>query len=304
MSSFNSWLNAIRLRTLPLAMAGIFMGGFLSFFFNVINYQITGLALLTAVLLQILSNLANDYGDYSKGTDNNERVGPVRMTQSGYISAKAMKRAVILTSFLALISGVLLIYFGIANILSLQSGILLITGLMAIAASIKYTVGKNAFGYHGLGDLAVFIFFGLAGVAGSFYLNAHLLFADIFLLSISIGFLSVAVLNLNNMRDVINDEKSGKITLVVRMGEKKSKIYHFLLISLAFILAIIFTLLHFESWFQFLFLLILPLFISDLQFIIKNREPSALDPYLKKQSINTFIFTLLFGAGLIISSYA
>jgi 1,4-dihydroxy-2-naphthoate octaprenyltransferase len=159
MSSFKSWLNAIRPRTLPLAMAGILMGAFLSYFFNSINYRLSALALLTAVLLQILSNLANDYGDYSKGTDNNERVGPLRMTQSGFISAKAMKQAVIFTSLLALLFGLLLIFFGMARLLSWQSGILLITGLMAIAASIKYTVGRNAFGYHGLGDLAVFIFF-------------------------------------------------------------------------------------------------------------------------------------------------
>lgn len=297
-------MNAIRLRTLPLAMAGILMGAFLSYFFLAINYGLTALALVTAVLLQILSNLANDYGDYSKGTDNDKRVGPLRMTQSGFISSKAMKRAVIVTSLLALVSGILLIYFGMTNLLSLPSGILLITGLLAIAASIKYTVGKNAFGYHGLGDLAVFVFFGLAGVAGSFYLNTHVLFTDVILPSATIGFLSVAVLNLNNMRDVKNDENSGKITLVVRLGEKKAKLYHFLLITFAFLLAIIFTMLHFKSWFQFLFLLILPFYVSDLKFIMNNSFPVALDPYLKKQSINTFIFTILFGAGLILSHYA
>ena len=304
MSRLHSWLKAIRLRTLPLAMAGILMGAFLSYFFYTVNYGLTGLALLTAVLLQILSNLANDYGDYSKGTDNAYRVGPVRMTQSGIISAQAMKKAIILVSFLALISGLILIYLGSVNFFSLQSVLLLLTGLLAIAASIKYTVGKNAYGYNGFGDLAVFIFFGLAGVAGSFYLNTHALIADILLPTSGIGFMSVAVLNLNNMRDVINDSSSGKITLAVKLGEKNSKIYHFLLISLSFIFAIVFTLLHFKSWFQFLFLLILPLFIGDLRTIFRNSVPAQLDPLLKKQSINTFIFTLLFGAGLILSTYA
>ena len=171
MEQLRSWWVALRIRTLPLAISGILMGVFLSMFYYPINYLVSLLAFITAILLQILSNLANDYGDFSKGTDNENRVGPERMTQSGRISPNGMKNAVIIVSVVSLFSGIILIYSATSEVLSTPSLLFYFTGLLAIAAAIKYTVGKNAFGYSGLGDVIVFIFFGIIAVAGTFYLN-------------------------------------------------------------------------------------------------------------------------------------
>lgn len=300
MEKLHSWFVALRIRTLPLAISGVLMGIFLSEFYSFVDYTVSILAVITSVLLQILSNLANDYGDFIKGTDNESRIGPERMTQSGRISASGMKKAIIITAFLSLLSGMFLIKYGLKDILSISSLSFLFIGLLAIAAAIKYTVGKKAFGYSGLGDLFVFIFFGLVSVIGTYYLNTKQINAYIFMPAAAIGLLSVAVLNLNNMRDILNDKNSGKITIAVRLGMKRAKIYHFVIIALAFILALLFTILQFESYLQFLFLLTLQLFIKDLSRIKKIKDAKDLDPFLRKQSINTFLFTLIFGLGLIV----
>lgn len=300
MEQVRSWFVALRIRTLPLAISGILMGGMLSKFYYSINYLVIFLAFITAILLQILSNLANDYGDFTKGADNANRLGPDRMTQSGRISPKGMKNAVIIASVLSLISGIILIYSASAEVISISSLLFLFAGLLAISAAIKYTVGKNAFGYSGLGDLFVFIFFGIIAVAGTFYLNTSQFIVYILLPATSIGLLTVAVLNLNNMRDIVNDKNSGKITLAVKLGMKGAKIYHALLIIIAFVVALLFTLLQFESYYQLLFLVTLPLFLRDLLLILENKNARDLDPFLKKQSINTFIFTLIFGIGLML----
>ena len=295
-----SWFAALRIRTLPLAISGILMGVFLSEFYYSIDYLVSSLAFITALLLQILSNLANDYGDFSKGTDNENRVGPARMTQSGRISPYGMKNAVIIVSVVSLISGIILIYTAISDVLSIPSLLFFLAGLLAISAAIKYTVGRNAFGYSGMGDIIVFIFFGIIAVAGTFYLNSKQLMPLILLPAASIGLLTVGVLNLNNMRDIVNDKNSGKNTLAVRLGMKGTKIYHSVLIIIAFVLALLFTALQFESYFQMLFLITLPLFLRDLFRIIKNKDTKELDPFLKRQSLNTFVFTLIFGIGLIL----
>jgi len=255
-------------------------------------------AVITTLFLQILSNLANDYGDASKGTDNDQRIGPERTVQSGKISAQSMKAAIIVFSFLSLISGLILIWQSQINfILAL---LFLTLGLLAIAAAIKYTVGKKAYGYSGLGDLFVFLFFGLLAVLGSFYLNASFLSWDVILPAITIGLLSTAVLNLNNMRDLENDKDSGKNTMVVRMGIKNAKLYHTIIINVAFFSLMYFTIINDMAWHVHLVFLLYPLFLMDLKKIDKETDLRKLDPFLKKTALKTLLLVLVFGSLVLI----
>ncbi len=300
MSRVKIWIKAFRLRTLPLAMSSIILGGFISAFDGRFSWLITLLAVSTTLLLQILSNLANDYGDYKTGTDNKDRIGPERSVQSGQITAFQMKVAVYLFIFLSFISGSALIYFGTEGIPMSNFYIFFGLGILAILAAVNYTVGKNPYGYKGFGDIFVLIFFGFIGVCGTYYLNTHMLNWTVLLAAFSVGLMSMAVLNLNNMRDIENDQKSGKITLVVKMGSKMSMIYHHIIIIIAIVAATIFVLLNFQSYFQFFFIITLPLFIKDLYEIKKIEDKAKLDPYLKKQAINTLLYSVAFGAGLLI----
>lgn len=300
MNMFKSWIHAFRLRTLPLALSSIILGGFLSASDQKFSLLITLLAVITTTLLQILSNLANDYGDYKAGTDNKNRVGPERTMQSGKITTFKMKVAIYLFVLLSIISGSALIYFGTEGIPLTNFFIFFGLGILAIAAAINYTIGKNPYGYKGYGDLFVLIFFGLVGVLGTYFLNTHQFKWEILLPAFSVGMLSMAVLNLNNMRDIENDEKSGKITLVVKLGAKNSKFYHGILIWSSIALAVTFMVLNFQTWYQFIFLITLPLFIKDLIKILDNENPADLDPFLKKQAIHTLLFSITFGLGLIL----
>ncbi len=300
MTKIKYWIQAFRLRTLPLAISSIIVGGFLAFFDGRFSFLVTFLAIITTTLLQILSNLANDYGDYKSGADNNNRIGPERTLQGGKISPSAMITGIIITSILSLFFGVWLIYVGTKS-LSFSFGIIFfIIGLCAMAAAIKYTVGKKAYGYFGLGDFFVFIFFGLAGILGTYFLNTHFLRIEILLPAISIGFLSTGVLNLNNMRDWENDKITGKKTIVVKFGIKAAKYYHTLLILGAILSAVIFILLNYISPFQFLFLITFPILFYDLNKVLKNTEPEKLDPFLKRLALTTLLFSITFGIGLVI----
>lgn len=296
MSNARAWLVSLRLRTLPLALSCVGMGCFLAAGFRVFHLQTCLLTLLTAVLLQILSNLANDYGDYKTGADNEERIGPQRALQSGAISISAMRNAIIFTSILTLISGCNLLYTATNG---LQIFFLFLTiGLLCIAAAIKYTMGKNPYGYSGFGDIAVFIFFGIVAVGGTFYLHAHYFQFDILLPASALGFLSAGVLNLNNMRDIENDKKAGKRTLVVRIGLANAKIYHFSLIIAALSCLIIFSLMHMESVLQLIYLGVTPLFMIHL-ISVMDKKSEQLDSSLKQLAIFTLILVLSFGVNTI-----
>lgn len=275
------------------------MGSFLAIHDGVYNWWIIALSILTTLLLQILSNLANDYGDSQKGTDNINRLGPDRAVQSGEISAKDMKKGIFLFVMLSLLSGLSLLYISFPNDF-LKAGAFLILGVGAILSAIKYTIGKGAYGYSGFGDLFVFLFFGLAGVIGTYYLNTKQIEWDILLPAIVLGFLSMGVLNLNNMRDIDNDILSGKHTLASRLGLKKAKIYHMVLILGAFMLSIIFIVLNYSSVFNFLFVIAIIPMLNDLIGISKQDEQALLDPYLKRLALGTFVFTLLFGFGMLL----
>ncbi|HAQ21359.1 MAG TPA: 1,4-dihydroxy-2-naphthoate octaprenyltransferase [Prolixibacteraceae bacterium] len=298
MASLKSWIKAARLRTLPLAMSGILMGAALSFFDGGFNPNVTVLAIVTALFIQIFSNFANDFGDSQKGTDNQHRVGPKRTVQSGEISPIQMKTGMVVLIILSLVSGIWLVAEGTKGLDLTVFLIFLALGILALIAAFRYTAGSNPYGYAGFGDLAVFLFFGILPVAGTYFLNTHEITPELFLPAISIGFFSTGVLNLNNMRDIENDRNSGKNTVVVRLGSANSKIYHSALILIGILAAVIFTTLNSKSTFQWLFLLSFPLFIGDLIQINKVAKPQNFDPFLKKLSLATLLFTLLFGLGI------
>lgn len=288
-----SWVKAFRLRTLPLALSSIFMGIIISDIHLALNWNVGLMAIITTLFLQILSNLANDYGDGMKGTDNTNRLGPVRAIQSGDISPKQMKWAIVVFSILSLISGIYLII--LSNISWIEFVVFLILGIAAILSAIYYTIGKRAYGYYGLGDLFVFIFFGLVAVIGTFYLNAAYLSLDIIFPAISIGLFSTAVLNLNNIRDIKNDKKSGKNSLAVKLGVNKAKLYQTLLINMAFFSMLYFVILTNLSWQVYFSFLMYPLFLLDLNKIDKIQQLQKLDPYLKRTALKTFLFVIVFG---------
>jgi len=295
-----SYIQAARLRTLPLSVSGIIVGSFIAASKGLFNWKICVLALLTTIGFQIISNFANDYGDGVKGTDNDDRVGPKRAIQSGKITPKQMLTAIIASSIITFLIAIFLIYvaFGKDDFFNLI--IFFCLGIASIAAAIKYTVGKKAYGYSGLGDLFVFLFFGLVSVIGSYYLYSKQLSITLMLPAFSIGFLSIGVLNLNNMRDRASDVKSGKKTMVVKMGSESAKYYHYYLLVTAFLFAILYTIVHYNSPYQLLFLVTFLPIIKHFNVVAKNRSPKLLDPELKKLAITTFLFSLLFGIGLII----
>lgn len=300
MNVFLLWIKAFRLRTLPLALSSAILGSFLALAFGQFSWIVFILASFTTLFLQILSNLANDYGDYVHGIDNENRIGPERVTQLGLISKKMMKFMIIIFVFLSLISGSALILIGLRGVPVKNIIVLFLLGFSAIFAAINYTVGKKPYGYVGLGDLFVFIYFGIVGVAGTFYLHTHFLNPWVLLPASAIGLLSSGVLNLNNMRDIANDSITGKRTLVVCIGSKAAKYYHTALISLSFIFSVIYAIKYFTSIYQFIFILTSPLFFMNIMVVIQNTEPSKLNNELKKLAFSTFIFSITFGIGLII----
>ena len=300
MGKFNSWVNAARLRTLPLSISGILVGTVLAAAQGYFNIAVFSLALGTTLGFQILSNFANDYGDGMKGTDNENRVGPARALQSGLISPKGMKQGIVATAAATLFLAILLIYTAFGSENFYFAILFFILGLAAITAAIKYTVGSSAYGYRGLGDLFVFIFFGLVAVYGSYFLYTQQLNWTILLPACSIGFLSAGVLNLNNMRDRLSDESAGKNTLVVKMGDKKAKNYHYALIIGAILCLIVFSVLTAGDLNDFIYVLgFIPLLLH-LKRVVLNEDPTLLDPELKILALTTFFISVLFGLGILI----
>lgn len=300
-SKLAAWFHAFRLRTLPLAFSSIITGGGMALRNHpeVFSWLTFGLCLLTTLFLQVLSNLANDYGDSEKGTDNENRIGPARAVQAGLLSMKEIKTGIAINVLLCLASGIALLYYGFAGMELTWPLAFFALGLAAIAAAIKYTVGSNAYGYRGLGDVFVFIFFGLVGVTGSYILLGHSFDAAVLLPAAAIGAFSAAVLNLNNMRDANSDALSGKNTLVVKIGLTKAKQYHYALIIGAWLAVVLFSVLRFYSTFQFAYILTLPLFRKQIKEIRSITEPAQFDPLLKQTAIATFLFAMLFAAGYV-----
>ena len=307
-----SFIKAARLRTLPLSISGIIVGSILGdnfsathqYFgrcfgprpFAILDSPIFWLAILTTIGFQVLSNFANDYGDFVKGSDKN-RTGEARMVSSGKITPKQMKMAMIITTIITLIIALLLIYVSFGKDNFGYSILFFGLGIASITAAIKYTVGNSAYGYSGFGDVFVFLFFGLVSVVGSYFLYTKNVNFEIFLPAISIGLLSTAVLNLNNLRDREEDQKNNKNTLVVKLGTDKAKKYHYSLIIGALIIAIIYVFLNYESPYQLIFLVAFIPLIKNIKTVAENKIPSTLDSELKKVALSTFLFAILFGIG-------
>ena len=302
------WIQAARLRTLPLSVSGIIVGSMYALAYptdsvltptEVFNWRIFAYAILTTLGLQILSNFANDYGDGMKGTDNENRIGPKRAIQSGVISPQAMKRAIIITSVLTLFSAMLLIYYAFRYTNLSYSLFYLVLGILAIVSAFLYTVGDTAYGYRGFGDAFVFVFFGLVSTLGVNFLYSKQLDFDLFLPAIAIGFLSVGVLNLNNMRDEASDRKSNKNTIVVKIGAANAKKYHYFLIVSAMVLVVVFAVINGFTFDQYLFVLAYIPLTKHLITVYKNQELRALDPELKKLALSTFALSVLLAVCMI-----
>ncbi|WP_340198772.1 1,4-dihydroxy-2-naphthoate polyprenyltransferase [Ascidiimonas sp. W6] len=297
-SKTSAWISAARLRTLPLSVSGIIVGISLAISEGHFNSTIAMLCIATTISYQVLSNFANDYGDGVKGTDNKDRVGPVRALQSGVIGKDEMKRGIYVTVLISFLLTIILIYKAFGSDSLFLTLVFLLLGIVSVIAAIKYTVGGGAYGYRGLGDLFVFVFFGLVSVIGSYFLftkqwNWLTLFP-----AISIGMLSVGVLNLNNMRDRESDAKAGKITLVVRIGDEFAKYYHYYIIISAMFFSILYTIFTYNSSVNFLYFLSFVPLVLHLKRVYNTKNSKLLDPELKKLALSTFLFALLFALSI------
>ena len=294
MGNTKAWIQAARLRTLPLSLSGIIVGTALAAYKGHFDGTLFVLALLTTIGFQVISNFANDYGDGVKGTDNEDRIGPARALQSGTITRASLKNGIIISTILTLLIALALIYlaFGLENLPYII--LFFVLGLLSIWAAINYTIGSKAYGYRGMGDLFVFLFFGLLGVLGSMFLFTKSLDAVAILPAIAIGLLCVAVLNLNNLRDMVSDKKHGKITLVVKMGFDRGKIYHGFLIITALICFSVFIWLEGWSWKSSFFMLAFVPLLIHLRKVMQTQNPGHLDSELKKVALSTFLLAVLF----------
>jgi 1,4-dihydroxy-2-naphthoate octaprenyltransferase len=301
MATPKDWISAFRLRTLPLSLSGIIVGSLLALQNGFWKPAVFGLALSTTLLFQILSNLANDLGDTLKGADNADRVGPDRAVQSGAISIAAMKRAVAINAVLSFISAGFLIRIGTRDLSTASVYFYIGLAIACVLAAITYTIGKRAYGYHGFGDVFVFIFFGCVSVIGVYPLYSDELIFELIFPAITIGGLSSAVLNLNNMRDRINDTAVGKRTLVVNLGPEKAKVYHLTLLIVAMLSWITFLIFK-QHWLGFISCLPFILLIKHIAFVVRNNEPRAFDPELKKIALSTFFISVLYSISVLVTT--
>ncbi len=299
MMELKPWIAAARLRTLPLAFSSIILGSCLAAASGNYSFSILILCLLTTLCYQVLSNYANDYGDGIKGTDAN-RIGEARAVASGQITASQMKNAVRIFAALSFVFGTWLSIIATRDLhIAITFGFIGL-GLLAIYAAITYTVGKRAYGYYGLGDLSVLIFFGIVGVVGSYFLQAKELDWLVFLPAGSVGLLAMGVLNLNNMRDMETDKQHGKNTLASMMGLKGAKIYHGFLIIIAFDMAYIYNVFTDASGWANLYFLSIPFLAMNLISVSKAQTSEDFEPLLKRLALSTLFFALTFGFGQII----
>src|SRR5690554_4512451 len=278
MTKTKAWLLAARLRTLPLSFSGIIAGSAMAAQHEVFQWPIFILALLTTLGFQVLSNFANDYGDGVKGTDNEERIGPKRAMQSGLLTAKELKSGMAVTTLLTLTAAGALIYVAFGKENFAYTLLFVVFGIAAIVAAIKYTVGKSAYGYRALGDVFVFLFFGLLGVVGSYFLYTKNLTFFVVLPAITIGLLSVAVLNLNNMRDRLSDATSGKKTVAVLLGSAKSKTYHYWVLIVAYTSAFMYLYITEGGLFRFIPLLAFVPVLIHVKKVKQITAPKEFDP--------------------------
>jgi 1,4-dihydroxy-2-naphthoate polyprenyltransferase len=286
------WLAAARLRTLPLAFSGIILAAFLAKSKGVFSLPIFLLTISTTVLLQVLSNFANDYGDTQNGADLVDRVGPTRTVQSGAITPALMLKGIYFIGILALLSGLVLLYVAFGGFSNTYFAVFLAIGILAIIAAYTYTAGSKPYGYAGLGDVSVFIFFGLVGVLGTLFLFTKSFESIDLLPAMASGALATGVLNINNIRDIASDKKAGKITIPVRLGRSYAIFYHTFLILLSLLFMSTYIILKEGSYY---FLLAFPLFFLNIYQVFKSSNP---DPYLKTLALSSLFFSIVSGLSL------
>lgn len=288
--NWNEWMLAIRPRTLPAAAAGVVMGAALSWRDGYFRLDAVLVCLFTALLLQIGSNLANDVFDFERGTDTAERLGPTRVTQAGMLTPKQVKTGMAVVFALATLLGLYLAWLG--------GWVIIIMGLAAIISAIAYTGGPFPIGYHGLGDIFVFIFFGLASVAGTYYIQAGSVSPTVWWMTISPGLIITAILVVNNLRDIENDRKAGKHTLAVRLGEQGTKVQYLICMAIAYLVLIPAIGLNFIPWTTLLAWLSLPIAYQATQ-VVLTQKGRPLNVALAKTGQTALVFSLLFWVGLL-----
>ncbi len=294
-SKFKIWLQAARLRSLPLSLSGIIVGNGLSYGSDPFSLMILFLSLATTIAFQILSNFANDYGDGVKGTDNESRIGPARVLQQGLLTREELKRGIQICAVVSLLLAFALIYVAFGTSDLLFSLIFILLGIASVVAAIKYTVGTNAYGYRALGDLFVFLFFGGVSVLGSYFLQAQEFQINLILPATALGLLSVGVLNLNNMRDIHTDKEVNKITMAVLLGASLSKAYHAFLLIGAVLTCVFYVKMDTRPVYLFM-IAVLPMMIH-LRRVLGYTDPKEFDPELKRLALCTFLFSILFAIG-------
>ena len=294
---FKQWIKAARLRTLPLSVSGILVGSALAYKYDSFNALLFALLVVCTILLQILSNFANDLGDFQHGIDNENRVGPQRTLQSGGLAVAEMKRGIVIVASCAFVVGMLMLF--VAFGFDTNFWIFLALGIAAIVAALRYTMGKNPYGYRGLGDVMVLIFFGFSTVVGAFYIITQTLTTQAWLLGLAIGCFSMGVLNINNLRDVENDKISGKRTIIVKFGVSFGKVYH-IAICVTGIAIFVYSLCNIMSIISLVFIA-LPIFllVAHTLRVATCSNVKCLDPELKKLSLSTFALSVLFSIALL-----
>ena len=292
-------IKSLRLRTLPLSLAGVVLGVTLSAGDYKVSIWTALLVFLTTVLLQVLSNMSNELGDTLNGTDTEDRQGPDYGLNDGVLGIGDMKKIISWIVTLCALSGMTMIWVSFGSLFCFKSCILLVLGAAAIIGAMRYTLGKNPYGYRGLGDVYVFIFFGLVSVLGAYFVAAHTI-PDwkLVLPAAAIGFFSVGVLNVNNIRDMKTDAPN-RVTVAIKLGVHKARIYQTVLICLGWILMLLFAAIYKPSPWHFIFVVTLPLYVRHLMGVWTKTE-RALDPMLPLLVISTFVLALLAGLSFMI----
>lgn len=296
----NPWIAAARPRTLPLALASIILGSFLAAGTGRFSWLTFGLAVLTTICLQVLSNFANDYGDAVSGKDTPDRVGPRRAVATGDLTKEAMRRAMIITAGLSLVSGVWLLTEATRGANATLFWVFLMLGLLCIAAAVAYTNGKRPYGYAGYGDIAVLLFFGWVGVLGTYYLQTQTITWSLLLPASAVGFFATGVLNINNIRDIETDAQTGKNSIPVRLGRANAIRYHWLLLISGMVCAVAYSLLTATEPSDYLYLLAFLLFTINGRAVANHTNPAELNPRLGQLALSTLLFVVLFGVGVLL----
>lgn len=289
---WNAWMLAIRPRTLPAAAAGVVMGAALAWRDGYYRFDAVLVCLLTALLLQIGSNLANDVFDFERGTDTAERLGPTRVTQAGILTPKQVKIGMAIVFVLAALLGLYLAWLG--------GWTIIILGITAIISAIAYTGGPFPLGYYGLGDIFVFIFFGLASVAGTYYIQAGSVSSAVWWMTIPPGLIITAILVVNNLRDIENDRNAGKLTMAVRLGEQGTKIQYLVCMLIAYLILIPAVVIGLIPWTTLLAWLSLPVAYKATR-VVLTQKGRPLNMALAKTGQAALFFSLLFWLGLLFS---